>query len=128
MRTTLVALSILAALAATAGDATAQRPGFGSLYYDDEIVRTVVPPAANPRQGRDALYAIEGGAAGQLPVIAVAPGDRDYHGGHWAFHRVDWNVTPYLLTSADAVLAAATGGDVTITRLPDNDFKCPVQP
>jgi hypothetical protein len=37
-------------------------------------------------------------------------------------------VTPYLLTSEAAVLAAAAAGDVTVTRVPGNDFKCPIQP
>ena len=81
-----------------------------------------------PREGRDALYAIMGGVSDQRPVIAVAPGDRDYHGGKWAFHAVKWNVKPYLLTSAGQVLAAASNGYVTITRVPANDFKCPIQP
>ena len=64
----------------------------------------------------------------QFPVAAVAPGDRDYHGGKRAFHAVEWNVDPYLLTSASQVLEAAAYGDVTITRVPENDFKCPIQP
>jgi len=105
--------------------------GFGSLYYDGEMVRTVVPPASMPFQGRDYLYPIMGGVEGQLPVAAVAPGDRDYHGGQWAVHLVDWNVEPmerYLLTSEAEVLAAAAAGDVTITREAGNDFKCPIQP
>ncbi|MHC4487305.1 MAG: DUF7482 domain-containing protein [Planctomycetota bacterium] len=106
----------------------AGRPGFGELYYDGEIVRTVVPPAAMPFQGRDNLYPIMNGVQGQLPVAAVAPGDRDYHGGQWAVHLVTWNVEPYLLTSEEAVLAAAEAGDVTIERVPGNDFKCPIQP
>jgi len=58
----------------------------------------------------------------------VAPGDPDFHGGRWAFHSVEWNVDPYLLTSEAEVLGAAAAGDVTITRLPENDFLCPVQP
>jgi len=41
---------------------------------------------------------------------------------------VSWNVTPYLLTSEAAVLAADAAGDVTVTRVPANDFKCPIQP
>jgi hypothetical protein len=106
----------------------ARRPGFGNLYYDGEIVRTVVPPAAMPFQGRDNLYPIVEGVEGQLPVAAVAPGDRDYHGGQWAVNLVEWNVDPYLLTSEAEVLAAAAAGDVTITRVPGNDFKCPIQP
>ena len=98
-------------------------------YYEDEIVRTVVPPARSPQTGTDNFYAFPSGAAeGQLGVVGVAPGDTDYHGGHWKFHAVTWNVAPYLLTSEDAVLAAATAGDVTITRDPSMDFKCPIQP
>ena len=65
---------------------------------------------------------------GQLAVAAVAPGDPNYHGGQWAFHHVEWNVEPYLLTSEDEVLAAWSDGDVTVTRVPGNDFKCPIQP
>jgi hypothetical protein len=102
--------------------------GFGNLFYDDEIVRTVIPPAAMPFLGRDNLYAIEGGVEGQLAVAAVAPGDRDYHGGKWALHVVKWEATPYLLTSEADVLAAAEDGDVTIERMAGNDFKCPIQP
>jgi hypothetical protein len=98
-------------------------------YYEDEIVRTVTPPARSPQTGTDNFYGFPSGAAeGQLGVVGVAPGDTDYHGGHWAFHAVTWNVTPYLLTSEDAVLAAAAAGDVTVTRDPSMDFKCPIQP
>ena len=103
-------------------------PGFGELYYNGEVVRTVVPPAAAPKEGRDNLYPIMGGVEGQLPVAAVAPGDTDYHGGQWAVHVVTWSKGPYLLTSEGDVLAAEAAGDVTITRVPDADFKCPVQP
>ena len=100
----------------------------GCCYYEDRIVRTVVPPASNPNEGRDDFYGFPGAAAaGQKGVVAVAPGDTDYHGGHWKFFAVTWNVTPYLLTSEAAVLAAAAAGDVTVTRVPGNDFKCPIQ-
>ena len=109
--------------------AAAKKPGFGTLYYNGEIVRTVVPPAAMPFQGRDNLYPFPGEAAdGQLPIAAVAPGDRDYHGGQWAVNLVDWNGEPYLLTSEADVLAAEAAGDISIDRRPDLDFKCPVQP
>jgi hypothetical protein len=109
--------------------AAAKKPGFGNLYHNGEIVRTVVPPAAMPFQGRDNLYPFPGDAAeDQLPIAAVAPGDRDYHGGQWAVNLVDWNVEPYLLTSEADVLDAEAVGDITVTRMPDLDFKCPVQP
>ena len=64
--------------------------------------------------------------SGQLAVTSAAPGD-NYHGGRWAVHVVTWHVAPYLLTSEDAILAAAAAGDVTITRVAANDFLCPIQ-
>ena len=132
MRRTMIALLaglLLATVAAPAfaAPAEAARPGFGQLYYEGEVVRTVVPPAAMPQEGRDNLYAIPGQ---KRAVVAVAPGDSDYHGGQWAFHSVSWleGVTPYPLTSEADVEAAATAGDIIITRVYDDDFKCPVQP
>lgn len=107
------------------------RPGFvfpaGCCYYEGMMVHTVVPPATFPHQGRDNFYAIMDGAAGQKGVVGAAPGAADYHGGQWKFHAVTWNVTPYLLTSEAAVLAAADAGDVTITRNAELDFLCPIQ-
>ena len=103
-------------------------PG-GCCFYEGGEVRTVVPPAASPHEGRDNFYAFPAGAAdGQKGVVGVAPGDTDYHGGQWAFYAVTWNVASYLLTSEAAVLAAESAGDVTVTRVAENDFKCPIQP
>jgi hypothetical protein len=124
MKLKIAALAVLLLTTFAAIPSLAQRPGFGSLYYEDEVVRTIVPPAAAPLTGRDNLYVVPN----QLGVAGSAPGDLDYHGGQWAFHSVSWNVTPYLLTSEMAVLDAAAVGDVTIIRLPENDFRCPVQP
>lgn len=101
----------------------------GCCFYEGRMVRTVVPPASTPLEGRDNFYGFpSGAAAGQKGVVAVVPGDADYHGGHWAFHAVTFNVTPYLLTSEQAVLDAAAAGDVSITRVAANDFRCPMQP
>ena len=129
LRSLILALAILAT---SITPAFADRPGFvfpgGCCFYQGTVVRTVVPPAATPDEGRDNFYAVMGGVAGQKAVVGVAPGDTNYHGGDWAFHSVTWNVAPYLLTSETAVLAAAAAGDVTITRIPANDFKCPIQP
>ncbi|MHC4931184.1 MAG: hypothetical protein ACYTGV_03225 [Planctomycetota bacterium] len=111
-----------------AASLAAAKPGFGNLYYAGNVVRTVVPPAAMPKPGTDDLYVVTDGVPTQLAVAAVAPGDRGYHGGKWAFHSVTWNVAAYLLTSEAEVLAAASMGDVTITRETEKDFKCPIQP
>lgn len=113
--------------------ASASRPPFvfpaGCCYYQGRVLRTVVPPAATPQAGIDNFYAFPGSAAaGQKGVVGVAPGAFGYHGGHWKFFAVTWNVTPYLLTSEAAVLTAAAAGDVTVTRVSENDFKCPIQP
>ena len=99
--------------------------GFGRLYYNDTVVRTVATPTSQPGAGVDVIYPVVGGVAGQLSVTAVAPGD-NYHGGRWAVHVVHWLVTPYLLTSDEAVEAAHAAGDITITRAPEADFVCPV--
>ncbi len=109
------------------------RPPFvfpaGCCFYNGQVVRTVVPPAADPQAGIDNFYGFPGAPAqGQKGVVGVAPGAPEYHGGHWKFHAVTWNVTPYLLTSEAAVLTAASIGDVTVTRVAASDFKCPIQP
>lgn len=128
MKRTLTSFAAVAMIAGVAAPAMAAQVDFGYLYYKGEMVRTVVPPAQMNKEGRDALYVIVEGVDEQIPVIGVAPGDPGYHGGQWAFHEVTWNVEPYLLTSEAAVMDAETAGDVTIERLPENDFKCPVQP
>ena len=119
--TGLVLTSLL--VIASAAPTFAAKPGTGTLYLDGAEVRTIVPPAAAPKAGRDNLYVVPD----QLAVVASGPGDRDYHGGKWAVHEVSFNVTPYPLTSEEAVLAAESAGDITVVRLSDEDFNCPIQ-
>lgn len=123
---------VLSVVAVLAAPATAGRPGFvfpgGCCYYEGQIVRTVVPPAAFPNTGTDPFYAIIGGVSQQKAVVGLVPGDAGYNGGHWAFNAVTWNTSPYLLTSEDDVLDAADAGDVTVTPNPAMDFLCPIQP
>jgi hypothetical protein len=132
-RIALISIAVPAIMLATLAPAQAARPGFVfpgvCCFYNGQLVRTVTPPAAFPNTGIDPFYAITNGVSGQKGVVAVAPGAVGYHGGHWAFNAVTFNpgVTPYLLTSADAVLAAAAAGDVSISRDPAMDFICPIQ-
>ncbi len=132
MKTLTTALfAILAiALAIPVTSVFAARPGFGNLYYNGMIVRTVVPPSAFPNEGRDNFYKVVNGVSGQLGITAVAPGSGDYHGGAWKVFTVTFNqgVTPVLLTSAQAVLTAQSSGMVTVTRNAAADFRCPIQP
>ena len=117
-------------LALPIGSVFAAMPGFGNLYYNGNVVRTVVPPAAFPNTGIDNFYKVTNGAAGQLGIASVTPGADGYHGGHWKVFIVAFNqgATPVLLTSQAAVLAAQSAGTVTVTRNASADFLCPIQP
>ncbi len=101
----------------------------GSLFHDGAVVGTVVVPAnVAPGSGSDPFYKVTNAATGQLGIAGVAPGDGPYHGGDWQVWLVTFNdgVTPYLLTSDEAVAAAQGAGDVTVTRAPEADFRCPI--
>jgi len=127
MRTALIAavaaVALVAALPATA------KTGKGHLFHNGEVVGTVVTPSPiAPGSGQDPLYMVTNGAEGQLGIAGVGPGDGPYHGGSWQVFQVTFaaGVTPYLLTSDEAVAAAEAAGDVTVTRVADADFRCPV--
>src|SRR2546422_6791326 len=110
--------ALVIALVLPVTPAFAATPGFGNLYYNGTIVRTVVPPAAFPNEGRDNFYKVTNGATGQLGIAAVAPGSSDYHGGHWKVFTVTFNseITPVLLTSEQAGFSTPKAGKVTVTR------------
>ena len=118
-------LALGVAVPAAHADSDNARVMFRTLLYEGEEVRTVVTPAAIPGRGVDDLYAFPG-LPDQAPITSVAPGDRDYHGGRWAFHTVTWSATPYPLRSEADVLAAQNAGHVTIQRVEQMDFVCPV--
>src|SRR5499426_3550785 len=118
-----VATALLAALPATA------TTGKGQLFHDGTVVGTVVTPSPIAAgSGTDPFYKVTNGASGQLGIAGVAPGDGPYHGGDWQVWLVTFRggVTPYLLTSDDAVFAARSAGDVTVTRAAAADFRCPI--
>jgi hypothetical protein len=128
-------LKIAIALAATAvtglfvAVSAMATTGKGSLFHDGAVVGTVVVPAdVADGSGTDPFYRVTNGAAGQLGIAGVAPGDGPYHGGDWQVWLVTFKdgVTPYLLTSDEAVAAAQAAGDVTVTRAPAADFRCPI--
>lgn len=128
MRRILIA-SIFLGVALVAGTVPASATaGKGSLFHDGTVVGTVVPPVAIPGAGTDPFYVVTNGAAGQLGIAGVAPGDGPYHGGAWQVFAVTFTsgTTPYLLRSDDAVFAARAAGDVTVARDAGADFRCPV--
>jgi hypothetical protein len=129
MRLRLALASVAASTALVAAVPAMASTGKGSLFHDGAVVGTVVVPAnVSPGSGTDPFYNVTNGAAGQLGIAGVAPGDGPYHGGNWQVWLVTFNggVTPYLLTSDEAVTAAETAGDVTVTRAAGADFRCPV--
>ena len=121
-------IALLAMIALVPAFASAAPPARGMLYLDGDTVRTLVPPASIPHGGRDPLYMVTNGVAEQLGIAAVGPGYPGYHGGAWAVYQVTFvqGVTPYLLTSDEEVADAASAGDVTVTRVPALDNRCPV--
>ena len=123
----LLTLTLVISLFVFTGSAFAKTTK-GELYYNGEIMRTVVVPAKLPHGGRDPLYRVTNGVMDQLGVASVAPGSQNYHGGAWAVYEVTFNVAPYLLTSEADVLAAEAAGDVTVVRQEDQDFRCPIFP
>src|SRR5438876_10808612 len=102
--------------------------GKGNLFHDGAVVGTVVVPVGIPGQGTDPFYAVTNGAAGQLGIAGVAPGDGPYHGGAWQVVLVTFRtgVNPYVLTSDEAVVGAQPIGDATITRAAATAYRCPV--
>src|SRR5438094_9080157 len=103
--------------------------GKGQLFHDGTVVGTVVTPSPIAAgSGTDPFYNVTNGAAGQLGIAGVAPGDGPYHGGDWQVWLVTFKtgVTPYVLTSDEAVVVAQAAGDVTVTRAAAADFRCPI--
>ena len=121
-----IALAIAGAALAVAMPASAQT-GKGFLFHDGNVVGTVVVPAhVAPGSGTDPFFKVTNGVSDQLGIAGVAPGDGPYHGGDWQVFTVTFDVTPYLLTSDEAVMQAEMAGDITVTRAPDADFRCPI--
>jgi hypothetical protein len=131
-----VVIGILTAALVTqlAGQALAARGGTpgspiaaDAIYADGELFGTV-PNGALPYNGNehsfDRIYVVP-----EQPAVAEAAPGPGYNGGRWLPVPVTWNVAAYLLTSQDAVLAAADAGDVTLgTPLYDATFLCPLIP
>ncbi len=119
--TGLVLTSLL--VIASAAPTFAAKPPTGTLWLDGQQVRTIVPPAASPQEGRDAFYRVPGTGG----VAAVGPGDSGYHGGKWAVYDVTFTNGQVPLRSEAAILQAERHGLVIVVRHAADDFKCPIQ-
>ncbi len=124
----LAVATLLTALAAGSTFAGNGPPHLG-FYVDGQTYRTVGTPTdffgtGAPESTFDRIYDL--GGNGLLNVAEAKPGDRDFNGGRWMVLPVTWNVTPYQLTSAEDVLAAADNGELSIASSPVKEFFCPV--
>ncbi len=124
----LITLGLMFSVALFSASLAESKAGFGDLFLNGETVGTVVNPANIPNGGSDLFYAVTNGASGQLGIAGIGPGEQGFKGGSWAFNSITFvdGVTPYILDSDEAVLAAESAGDVIITRIPANDFRCPI--
>ena len=123
----LAGLALAGLLALTiAAPATAKE--FGTIYVDDVAYRTFANPANVPAgTGRDPIASFTNFEQGG--VAQFAPG-RGSHGGRWQVWMATWTdlADARLLTSWDAVMAEVDAGNLTLTRAPEADFRCPILP
>ena len=107
--------------------AHAAKPASSTIWLNGVEVHTIAPPAhVAAGSGTDTLYVIPN----QSAVAVAGPGSPNYHGGRWAVFAVAWNPgsTPVPLTSAEMVQNELAAGHITITRQPEQDNRCPLQP
>jgi hypothetical protein len=99
---------------------------FGTIYIDGEAYRTFGNPArVDPGTGTEPIIAFDtqGGVAQYGPGTGA-------HGGRWAVWVATW-VDPgdiHLVTSFDDALALADIGVITLERVEEADFRCPILP
>lgn len=139
-RTAATVGGVLVAMAAGVAPATAGVSG-PAFYVDGTVYRTVGTPTdlsgtGAPAHAWDVIYDF-GGA--QLNVATAAPGDRDYTGGRWQVHALDFpggyaaalaagdtNGNGVLDSDAElgVAIAAGTAADAGVVK----QFVCPVIP
>lgn len=121
-----VIAALLLSVAATIPVAAARE--FGTIYVDGDAYRTFGTPArVDPGTGTDPIISFTNFAQGGVAKEAPGPGS---HGGRWAVWMATW-VDPTeaeLVTDFDAILALRDAGKVTLDRVEEADFRCPILP
>lgn len=101
---------------------------FGTIYVDGVAYRTFANPArVDPGTGTDPIIAFTNFDQGGVAKYAPGPNS---HGGRWAVWTATW-VNPAdaeLVTHFDNILALADAGLVTLERVEEADFRCPILP
>jgi len=130
-RLLIIASSTLVAVAALAGPAAAVGQPFGAVFAHNEIYQVFGNPANVPDgTGTDPFAKFTNSTnAGQKGVAEFAPGDPgESHGGRWAVYQATRTAgdSATLVTSWEQLQALANDGQLTLTRTPTADFRCPV--
>jgi hypothetical protein len=130
-RLSFIAAIAIVAVAAFAGPVAAAGQAFGAVYAHDEVFRVFGNPASvADGTGTDPFAKFSNSTnSSQLGVAEFGPGDAgDSHGGRWAVYSVTWTNgdSSTLVTSWDQLVALADADQLTITRTPTADFRCPV--
>jgi hypothetical protein len=127
MRRILLTLPLLAALSLVLVAPVGART-FGTIYAEGDAYRTFGTPAhVEPGTGTDPIISFSNFDQGG--VAQYAPGEGS-HGGRWEVWVATW-VDPgdaFLLTDFDDVLALVDAGEITLERMPNADFRCPILP
>jgi hypothetical protein len=127
MRRLLLSLSVIGVLSlALAGPAGARE--FGTIYAEGEAYRTFGTPATvAPGTGTDPIIAFSNFDQGGVAQYPPGPGS---HGGRWMVWVATWVDTEdaHLLTDFGDVMELVEDGEITLERMPDADFRCPILP
>lgn len=127
MRRMLLAVSMTALLTVLVAAPVGARD-FGTVYAEGDAYRTFGNPAHVPSgTGTDPIIAFTNFDQGGVAEFAPGPGS---HGGRWQVWLATW-VDPgdaHLLTDFDDVMALVSAGEITLERMPDADFRCPILP
>jgi hypothetical protein len=121
---------VAAALLAVLVSAPVGAKEFGTVYVDDVAYRTFANRArVDPGTGTDPIISFTNFMQGG--VAKFAPGEGS-HGGRWAVTMATW-IDPAdarLVTDYDEILTLASGDEpqITLERVPDADFRCPILP
>jgi hypothetical protein len=101
---------------------------FGTVYANGEAYRTFANPArVDPGTGRDPIISFTNFEQGGVAKFGPGQGS---HGGRWQVWAATW-VNPadaHLLTDFDDVMALVAAGEITLERMPEADFRCPILP
>jgi hypothetical protein len=135
LKWTLMAALSAGLLVATASAGVSREPAF---YVDGQTYRTVATPTdlsgtGAPAHAWDTIYEFFGV---QLNVATAAPGDRDYNGGRWMVHGLEFDDYSAAVAAHDAngsgdfdsdaeiasALAAGDATDIGVVK----QFTCPV--